>query len=539
MGKVGRRGACGAVARSPAERYTEEMLFFVIVVLMVVALITAIRVVIEAFKTDLLWGLGCLLIPGVFIAFAIVHWGNEEARKAFIANVVVTILIPVVGFVGSVGSATRSSPRFATGPRGPAAGAPALPPAELDEAAQREVDTRAAEIVRERRERERAAREGAAEAAPTPRPKRAEDPLVAAVRQLYAAAGSDDPAARLEAVRGWRERRLNQLPEGYLDMVRALAGRESGPEVDEVVASVREHPPAVRQTVRCLEVAGAPPAIRQALLERLRDAELDRADADLVVETLERLVDTADLMMEEVLFRHGRLRTGAARRLVAARGVEWGRSAAGRALLGAIVGEDVGQARPLLEEGAPDERVLTCELLGGIRGRAGRAALKLLLPVLRDEVPAARAAAANAMAALRDESASWGLARALLHERDREVRAALQRSLVALPTAATLDLLERLHREPRAADRLAAQHAARALDREPRALLLIATGVEDAERIVRLDALKGLLQRVSDPAAREVVAQRQAPIRALAGDASDPEVQQLAFKLDRALLLGR
>lgn len=538
MGKVGRRGACSAVAHTSAGRYTEDMFSFVLLVMFVVYLITALRVVVEAFKTNLLWGLGALFVPGVFIAFAIVHWGNEDARKAFIANVVVTALFALVGLVDGVASSSRSSPRF-TGGRGPVAAAPERPPVELGEEAQREVDARAAEILRQREERERAARERATERTPTPRLKRAEDPLVAAVRKLYEDAASDDPAARLEAVRGWRQRRLNQLPDGYLEMVRALVGREGGPEVDEVVASVREQPPPVREAVRCLELADAPPAIRQALLERLRDAELNRADADLVVETLERLIDTADLMMEEVLFRHGRLRTGAARRLVAARGVEWGRAAPGRALLGAILAQDVGQARPLLEEGAPEERVLACELLGGVRGRGARAALKLALPALRDQEPSARAAAADALAALGDASASWGLARALLHERDREVRGALQRSLAALPTPATLDLLERLHREPRAADRLAAQHAARALDREPRALLLIATGVEDAERIVRLDALRGLMQRVSDPAAREVIAQRQAPIRALAGDGSDAEVQQLAFELDRALLLGR
>lgn len=46
---------------------------------------------IEAFRTSLLWGFGCLFITPVTIFYLILHWNN--AKKAFSIQVVGTIIL--------------------------------------------------------------------------------------------------------------------------------------------------------------------------------------------------------------------------------------------------------------------------------------------------------------------------------------------------------------------------------------------------------------------------------------------------------------
>ena len=47
----------------------------------ILTIIGAIGLVIEAFHESTLWGLGCLLLAPVILAFIVFHW--EDAKKAF------------------------------------------------------------------------------------------------------------------------------------------------------------------------------------------------------------------------------------------------------------------------------------------------------------------------------------------------------------------------------------------------------------------------------------------------------------------------
>ncbi|HET6897281.1 MAG TPA: hypothetical protein VFK70_02995 [Vicinamibacteria bacterium] len=55
-------------------------------------LISAVMVIIEAFGESLLWGLGCLLLPGpVTLLFIATHW--SQTKKAFALFVVGVVLL--------------------------------------------------------------------------------------------------------------------------------------------------------------------------------------------------------------------------------------------------------------------------------------------------------------------------------------------------------------------------------------------------------------------------------------------------------------
>jgi len=43
-------------------------------------------ILVEAFRTSILWGLGCLVIPLLSLIFVIMHW--QETKKGFLINVV-------------------------------------------------------------------------------------------------------------------------------------------------------------------------------------------------------------------------------------------------------------------------------------------------------------------------------------------------------------------------------------------------------------------------------------------------------------------
>src|SRR6516164_6290437 len=47
----------------------------------VMALIGAVRFLISAFRTSILWGLGCLFLPFCTLIYLIVHW--EDAKSGF------------------------------------------------------------------------------------------------------------------------------------------------------------------------------------------------------------------------------------------------------------------------------------------------------------------------------------------------------------------------------------------------------------------------------------------------------------------------
>jgi len=62
----------------------------------VLGLVGGIWLLVVAFRTSILWGLGSLFIPPVIIIFAIMHWG--DAKKPFLIALC-SIPFYVAGFV--------------------------------------------------------------------------------------------------------------------------------------------------------------------------------------------------------------------------------------------------------------------------------------------------------------------------------------------------------------------------------------------------------------------------------------------------------
>jgi len=58
---------------------------------MIIALIGGVWLIVTAFREGLLWGLGCLLLPIVSLAFVIMHW--DEAKKPFLVNLLGVLLV--------------------------------------------------------------------------------------------------------------------------------------------------------------------------------------------------------------------------------------------------------------------------------------------------------------------------------------------------------------------------------------------------------------------------------------------------------------
>lgn len=67
-------------------------LFFVIGVTM--ALVADIMIIIQAFKTSLLWGLGTLFIPIVGVVFIIMYW---DKTKKYVWWLLLSIVFIIIG----------------------------------------------------------------------------------------------------------------------------------------------------------------------------------------------------------------------------------------------------------------------------------------------------------------------------------------------------------------------------------------------------------------------------------------------------------
>jgi hypothetical protein len=50
----------------------------------IVALIFGIQLLVIAFNTSILWGIGCLFVPFVGLLFVILHW--DEAKTPFLGS---------------------------------------------------------------------------------------------------------------------------------------------------------------------------------------------------------------------------------------------------------------------------------------------------------------------------------------------------------------------------------------------------------------------------------------------------------------------
>jgi len=95
----------------------------------VVGCIGGVMVLIQAFKTSVLWGLGTIFVPFVGLIFVITHW--QETKKAFLINIIgfaVMILGAMMGFAGTRGPSASmqrhpptSSPERITPPSVPQA----------------------------------------------------------------------------------------------------------------------------------------------------------------------------------------------------------------------------------------------------------------------------------------------------------------------------------------------------------------------------------------------------------------------------------
>jgi hypothetical protein len=61
-----------------------------------ISIVAGIWFLVVAFKTSILWGLGCLIVPFVSLIFLFMHW--EAAKKPFLWSLLgfVMIIVPVL-----------------------------------------------------------------------------------------------------------------------------------------------------------------------------------------------------------------------------------------------------------------------------------------------------------------------------------------------------------------------------------------------------------------------------------------------------------
>lgn len=62
----------------------------------VIGLICGIQLLVLAFRTSILWGLGCLFVPFVALIFVVVHW--DEAKTPFLRGLL-AIPFYIVGII--------------------------------------------------------------------------------------------------------------------------------------------------------------------------------------------------------------------------------------------------------------------------------------------------------------------------------------------------------------------------------------------------------------------------------------------------------
>ena len=69
-----------------------EILGYILFIIgMITGLIYGIILLVKAFQTHILWGVGSLLLSPVMLIFVIMNW--DEAKKPFLMNMVATALI--------------------------------------------------------------------------------------------------------------------------------------------------------------------------------------------------------------------------------------------------------------------------------------------------------------------------------------------------------------------------------------------------------------------------------------------------------------
>jgi hypothetical protein len=58
---------------------------------LVVSLVGSLMVIWRAFRESVLWGLGCLFVPFVYLIFVIQHW--EDTKKGFLIGISGTVIV--------------------------------------------------------------------------------------------------------------------------------------------------------------------------------------------------------------------------------------------------------------------------------------------------------------------------------------------------------------------------------------------------------------------------------------------------------------
>lgn len=357
---------------------------------------------------------------------------------------------------------------------------------------------------------------------PPPKPKGpSEEELLAEAK---------DPARRLAAVERWVQDG-HDAAEGARGRLLAALDPASlvEPKLDRALArSVGQQPPALAEADDLLARGG--PALRRAVAMQLLGAtDKDGAEKLLLAHVKD---DPPDLPLEETLVKLGRPREGAAGRLVAARGSEWALWGEGGPLLEELGKADPKQLAPLLSNADPEVRKLACGLL--VKAQQPNESLKLLTAALKDADSTVRQRAVEALVAVGDPRCCWPLARALVREEARQVKDALRDSLQRLPTKETVTLLEQLRAQQAPTDRRAAV-AGLAATKKVEAVPALVKALEDADREVRLEALRALDSLYTQPDLRPTITEGLAAIRKIGLDRADRDAQALAQKLHMAI----
>lgn len=357
---------------------------------------------------------------------------------------------------------------------------------------------------------------------PPPRPKGPSE------QELLADA--KDPAKRLAAVERWVQEGHDAAEGARGRLLAALdATALVEPKLDRALArSVGQQPPTLAEADDLLARGG--PALRRAVATHLLGAQDKDAAEKLLLAHVKD--DPPELPLEETLVKLGRPREGAAGRLVAARGSEWALWGEGGQLLEELGKQDCKQLAPLLSNADPEVKKLACGLL--VKAQQPNESLKLLTAALKDADASVRQRAVEALVAVGDPRCCWPLARALVREEARQVKDALRDSLQRLPTKETVQLLDQLRAQPTPADRRAAV-AGLAATKKVEAVPSLVKALEDADREVRLEALRALEALYNQPDLRPTITEGLAAIRKIGLDRTDRDAQALAQKLHMAI----
>ncbi|MHC4426623.1 MAG: hypothetical protein ACYSYV_11065 [Planctomycetota bacterium] len=92
------------------------MLYLLGLILLVIG---AIGLIIDAFREGFFWGLGCLLLAPVVLAFVVFHW--EQAKQPFLIGVIGFVMIFVAVFMSS-GPPLIEEPGYTSKPKEPEKG---------------------------------------------------------------------------------------------------------------------------------------------------------------------------------------------------------------------------------------------------------------------------------------------------------------------------------------------------------------------------------------------------------------------------------